>query len=577
MKLNFKRAIFLFTFLLFILVFIIYALSTFFIVKYTLITSFKEKILMSQNLFSDSIKNDILTGFYAEVFRKCRLFYDSGSLKALQVHDSNGNVICNFPINKNITHSIGYIKTNTYFDERRNQVASTTIANYSDLSIKDALMKSIYAIILIIVVTAIILAFFVNYMSKYFGNPVQNISYLLQNSSIEEIAVQKISFKSNFYEIENLINSVAYMAKNIVSSQKQLVQKTESEAIAKVASQVVHDIRSPLSVLNIYLKRISTLPENERVFIRNATERIDDIANNLIRKLNKKSNLSENSISKEIISILIDKIVSEKRVQYSNKNIKINAFIDNDVLTQTSEVNSSKFQSVLSNLINNSVESIKYNGYVNVSLSIINNIFNVKIEDNGCGIPEEILQKVKEGGLTTKETGSGIGLSSSIDFIKSWFGNLSITSKVNEGTVITIKLPASDSPSWLPQIVHLQKDSTLVIFDDDESIHDVMRHKLKSIIKPEYNIIVKHFKNQLQFMDFYKSFNQKDKIFFFLDFELIGSNLTGIDLIKEYDLTNKSILITSRYDDFIVQEKCKEYGIKILPKSIAYYIPIEII
>lgn len=103
------------------------------------------------------------------------------------------------------------------------------------------------------------------------------------------------------------------------------MQRIEAEAIAKVASQVVHDIRSPLSVLNIYLKKISTLPENERIFIRNATERIDDIANNLIHKLNKNMNSCKTSISKEIISILVDKIVSEKRVQYSNKSIKINA------------------------------------------------------------------------------------------------------------------------------------------------------------------------------------------------------------------------------------------------------------
>ena len=129
MKFNFKNAIFIFTFSLFIIVFLIYSLASLFIVKKSLDTSFKEKIMVSQDLFADSIKHDILTGFYSEVYRKCKLFYDSGRLESLQVMDSSGIIICSFSSNSIFDPELGFIKTHTFFDEKQTQIASTTIAN----------------------------------------------------------------------------------------------------------------------------------------------------------------------------------------------------------------------------------------------------------------------------------------------------------------------------------------------------------------------------------------------------------------------------------------------------------------
>ena len=64
------------------------------------------------------------------------------------------------------------------------------------------------------------------------------------------------------------------------------------------------------------------------------------------------------------------------------------------------------------------------------------------------------------------------------DFVSTTNGNL-----VNEGTIIEIKLKTSPLPHWIPQKIQIQKNSSLLILDDDQSIHDVMNHKLNSIIK----------------------------------------------------------------------------------------------
>jgi hypothetical protein len=229
-NLSFRNSLFFFIFSLFC----IYTLISLFIVKQSLESSFKEKVVVSQNLFSDSINNDILTGFYSEVFRKCKLFYESGGLDFIQVIDSSGHPICDFKTKKTLNSEIGLIKTHTFFDEKQKIIASTITANYSDLTMRKVLEKSIFIIIFTVILIAIILAFFVNFISRFFGSPVQKISKLLQSSNLNEIANSNIHFKTNFKEIGYLCHSVSEMAKKIIDTQKQLIQKKKWKPLQKL-------------------------------------------------------------------------------------------------------------------------------------------------------------------------------------------------------------------------------------------------------------------------------------------------------------------------------------------------------
>jgi signal transduction histidine kinase len=65
------------------------------------------------------------------------------------------------------------------------------------------------------------------------------------------------------------------------------------------------------------------------------------------------------------------------------------------------------------------------------------------ISDNGCGMPEENLPKIFEPFFTTKEgnKGTGLGLTITYGLVKKLHGDISVESKVNEGTRFTITLP----------------------------------------------------------------------------------------------------------------------------------------
>ena len=71
----------------------------------------------------------------------------------------------------------------------------------------------------------------------------------------------------------------------------------------------------------------------------------------------------------------------------------------------------------------------------------------MKVEDNGEGIPDSIIEKIFQPFFTTKPTGAGtgLGLSLSYDIVKAHGGEFTVESKEGEGTVFKIVLPLKEA------------------------------------------------------------------------------------------------------------------------------------
>jgi len=107
--------------------------------------------------------------------------------------------------------------------------------------------------------------------------------------------------------------------KAIRSETEELIRLRNEAALALVARQVAHDIRSPLSALNMVLGSMKEeVPEKKRLIIRSAAQRINDIANNLLSgKIANPVQASDLTQTRMLIS-LVDSIVSEKRTQFKS-------------------------------------------------------------------------------------------------------------------------------------------------------------------------------------------------------------------------------------------------------------------
>lgn len=102
-----------------------------------------------------------------------------------------------------------------------------------------------------------------------------------------------------------------------------------------------------------------------------------------------------------------------------------------------------RIQQVIMNLLTNSIQSITENGEIIIKTTANPKHVEISISDNGCGIPEEKLDKIFDPFFTTKErsNGTGLGLSICYGIIKRHNGSIEVKSEVNHGTTFKIKLP----------------------------------------------------------------------------------------------------------------------------------------
>ena len=347
--------------------------------------------------------------------------------------------------------------------------------------------------------------------------------------------------------------------------------KAYYEVRKNIAEQVAHDIRSPLAAINMAVSSMTEIPELRRNLIKNASRRINDIANNLLSKY-KDDDFEVNNIyvpGPELVSAVVDVIISEKRCEYDKCNINLSQRISLNSYACFSKIDLGILKRVLSNLLNNSVESVAANGHIVVSLKSDDKNIEINIEDNGCGIPEDVLPRVMEQGFSyQKPLGAGVGLSFAKHSIEKFGGSLIISSIPKLGTKITIKLLRCEAPIYFCEKILIQGKSHIVILDDDPTIHETWKIKFTHIPGVE---LCSYINIQNLSADILTKINSK---LFLIDYELLNSNITGLDLIEKLSLSELSYLVTSNFEDENIRKKCIELGVKIIPKSYVPYIPI---
>lgn len=368
-------------------------------------------------------------------------------------------------------------------------------------------------------------------------------------------------------------------AAQTAESQARLEQ---SERQTEFARQVGHDIRSPLAALNMVVTAVKDVPEQQRLVMRGAAQRINDIANSLLEHkwINQHpSGILHNSESEQelgivMLSSLIDSIVSEKRGQYRNRH---DVEIDIDLSKGYglfSKINSTNISRAVSNIIDNSIEAS--NGRPSkILVSISGDSENhVVVKDNGKGIPKEIISHLGVRGASFgKSQGSGLGLYQAKNSVETANGSLKIESEIEKGTTVTLSFPICTAPDWFLERLVVPENSMLVSIDDDSTVHQIWESRL-SIMN---NQCIDHiaFTSIAQFEKWFQN-NRHADAKFLVDFEFIGHCDNGLDVIERLELQNRAILVSSRAEDSNIQSRAINIGLKVLPKPFAPLIPIEI-
>lgn len=353
----------------------------------------------------------------------------------------------------------------------------------------------------------------------------------------------------------------------------------QAEEKAQFAAQIAHDIRSPLAAINAAERDFSYLPEDTRILLKSATSRIIDIANHLLR-IEASSILRdepEKIVTPTLLTEVIDSILSEKRAQYRARlDIEIASRGDVQRYGIFVDVQLREAKRVLSNLIDNAVDALGPSGKVVVNLLANENDVFIEVEDNGKGIPPEILPKLCRRGETYgKQGGTGLGLFHAKTVIEEWKGKLEIRSEVGFGTKICISLPRGKTPNWFKSAILFDPRTRVVVLDDDQSVHRIWQSRVSSNAISEAGILFVHISTAEELRTVVSS-PYIGRTTYFLDFEILDSEESGLDLAEELNISSCSTLVTSHYSTPSIIESCSRLGIQIVPKELIGSVPIFI-
>ena len=270
-------------------------------------------------------------------------------------------------------------------------------------------------------------------ITKNLSRSVEWTSTIAEKLRKEDEAIQPLP-DSDIAEISKLISSMNLMSTQVLQLKEELKQREYQRGQFELATQVAHDIRSPLMALRFLEPELQGVPEAVRESFVGVIQRINDIANDLLKKKRE----SESVMSIVDLSILVDEIIQEKKIQYKNLP-KVQIIFEKFGNEFRTRVEEKEFKRMFSNILNNAFEAFEDEGQIKVKLSSADSNLTLVIEDNGKGMPAEILKRVhSEGGSFGKSGGSGLGLSHAKKTMLAWGGSLSIQSVFGAGSSVTL-------------------------------------------------------------------------------------------------------------------------------------------
>jgi signal transduction histidine kinase len=242
------------------------------------------------------------------------------------------------------------------------------------------------------------------------------------------------SKKNQFKLIADLSLENSSRKKEIENLVAQKLKNERSLARAELATQIIHDIRSPMSALNVAsAENLETSKKLE--LISAAVRRMTEITGQLLN-FSTGSNLS--GIEKLTIGQIVNEILAEKRQIASN----IVFLTDGDSLLQVNLDHSIQLKRLLSNLLDNSIQASKAGNSITTKISQSNDELTLEVDDCGEGINPELADKLLYEPIDSKKSsGFGIGLFTANSYASSVGGHMKIVSKQSKGTRVTVTFP----------------------------------------------------------------------------------------------------------------------------------------
>jgi signal transduction histidine kinase len=246
-------------------------------------------------------------------------------------------------------------------------------------------------------------------------------------------------------EMKTLVDGFNAMIKDLKRHQQEIADLSKKVAWAEMAQKVAHEIKNPLTPIQLSAEHILRVYEDKSgdfdKALRESASYIISEVENLRRIAQEFLELSRvTSLNKEAFDLreTVSEVVSPYRKVISDR-IRFREVFEGEEFPV--EADKSKIKIAFRNIFINAIEAIHGRGEIEVRLRAEKENLVLVIRDSGIGMAKDLLEKVFDPYFSTKDVGTGLGLPIAKKIIEDHGGSIRVESEVQKGTAITICLP----------------------------------------------------------------------------------------------------------------------------------------
>ncbi|WP_339149380.1 MULTISPECIES: ATP-binding protein [unclassified Sutcliffiella] len=228
--------------------------------------------------------------------------------------------------------------------------------------------------------------------------------------------------------------------------QNQLQRSEKLKVVSELAASVAHEVRNPMTSTRGFLQLMSqddNLNSAQKRYIDISIEELDR-AQSIIQDYLSLAKPNKHGMDKINVSQQLEHVIQLMSTYTSFNNTTIRHEIEDELYIKA---NKDEMKQVLINLIKNAIEAIDKHGTVTVKASSSRGTVLIEIIDDGVGMSPHQVARLGTPFYSTKDKGTGIGLTISFQIIELLQGKMEVKSEIGKGTTFTIKLPAETSAS----------------------------------------------------------------------------------------------------------------------------------
>ncbi|MFW5643339.1 MAG: two-component system sensor histidine kinase NtrB [Alkalispirochaeta sp.] len=225
------------------------------------------------------------------------------------------------------------------------------------------------------------------------------------------------------------------------------LRRAESLAsLTTLAAGVAHEIKNPLGSIGIHTQLLQKLVHDDPGKNIEAIDTYLGVIDEEIDRLNKivvdflfAVRPMDTALEDHDLNELVDDMLTF--VQYELEQAGVELIRELDPELPHLQLDPKYFKQAILNIIKNAISAMPKGGMLRVSTQKRGDQALLRLSDNGIGMSEEVRDKIFEPYFTTRDFGSGIGLTLVYKVVKEHMGDISVISKEGHGTTFTITLP----------------------------------------------------------------------------------------------------------------------------------------